>query len=326
MDLKSYAVLRKIANNSEMLEYVVSNKPVPIEILDKDMAGLIQDLHEPQAEMIVSDYRRYLRENTKVGIVREDKDEFAVDGEIDEPVIQSIELVHQVNREDVVTDLVTSVMSDMSQDRSVEVELVEIQKSAYDFANNVKSFAEDTHDEQPEEVVQSPEQVIESPVAKTPTADEAELERILNESPQPIPEVQPEQEVQPEVQPEQDVVAQPEAKVAENVSDADMDDLLNNAMAEQEVTEPEPEPVEESPVPEEDLSVAFVDQSLPGSDIELEEPMFEDPDAESEPADTTEAKPEQDPLENPFRKARDYLIQELRAHHIDERLPGLHIA
>ena len=121
MDLKSYAVFRKLTADSELLSYLVSGEPVPVHVLEQDLKDLLSGMHEEDVETIISDYPTFLQKHVQMGFQATGDNIFNVNGEIAEPVIEAIELLHEVKRDVVVEDLITNTISGLSGEREVRI-------------------------------------------------------------------------------------------------------------------------------------------------------------------------------------------------------------
>ena len=133
MDLKTFAVYQKLISNSTLLEYIVNNEDIPVNVVEDNMKELLEPLQHSESEALVNNYREYLRNTVKTSFTKKEENVFDVNGHIDDPVIESIELLHGVDREDVVRDVVSNVMGDLSSDRHVEIESVLLSEEADDF-------------------------------------------------------------------------------------------------------------------------------------------------------------------------------------------------
>ena len=133
MDLKTYAVYRKLTANSTLLEHLAKNEPVPIDVLEDDIQELIASLHNTQAEQLVTDYPRYLQEHVQLGTIKDGENQFTINGEIAEPVIQSIEIIHTIDRKDVVSNFITQTMMDLNGHREVKIENLSLSEAADSF-------------------------------------------------------------------------------------------------------------------------------------------------------------------------------------------------
>ena len=133
MDLKTFAVYRKLLSNSTLLEYIVNNENIPVNVVEENMKELLEPLQHSESEAIVNDYREHLRNTVKASFSKKEDNVFDVNGYIDDPVIESIELLHGVDREDVVRDMVSNVMGDLNSERHVEIEDVLLSEEADEF-------------------------------------------------------------------------------------------------------------------------------------------------------------------------------------------------
>lgn len=299
MDLKTYAVFRKLTANSNLLQYLVDNKPVPINVLENDMKDLIDALHEPNAEMVVNDYPKYLREHVRVGIQTVGKNEYDISGDVEEPLMQSIELLHHVKRDDVVKNLVTSVMSDLKGDRELSVTNIDISASADEFVamtaapvfNDTKSEHDESYDVPLTAVTEVPKDANDVIGAHMVTSDDIPNDTALKDVDVPITNP-----VTQEQRDHNDELARQAAEEA--LASADLD----------EINTPLPQSVIDEPVG----------------------PVFEAPASDAmtsdKVAEVANEENGQTNLENPFRQAYDYLVNQLKERNIDERLPGLHLA
>ena len=138
MDLKTYAVYRKLTANSTLLEHLVKNEPVPVDVLENDIQDLIVPLHNTQAEQLVTNYPQYLQEHVQLGTIKNGDNQFLINGEIAEPVIQSIELLHTIDRKDVVSNFITKTMMDLNGNREVKIENLSLSEAADNFLELTK--------------------------------------------------------------------------------------------------------------------------------------------------------------------------------------------
>lgn len=310
MDLKTYAVLRKLTANSELLQYVAANQPVPINILESDMQELIADLRSDNAESLVSDYEKYLRENVRFGLTQASDDTYEVSGDINDAVVDSIELVHGVDKRTMVSNLITGFMGDMRSDRVVEIEDLSLIEKVSDF------------------VAMTEKPVFGRPAQTVPVQPVQPAQTVPVQPAQPVQPVQPAQPVQlaQPVQPVQPV--QPEL----DGLDLDLDAVLaGNAPATSPEVMGEAEPVS---IPDEyDINnygdASFMDGKLPPTELPIEAPLFDIPDAGiasiDELLDNDDDELADETTENPFKVAYDYLVDQIKEYNLDDRLPGLHV-
>ena len=133
MDLKGFAVYQKLKSNSTLLEYIVKDELIPASVVEENMRELLEPLQHSESEALINDYRDYLRHTVKTNFSKREDNIFDVNGHIDDQVIESIELLHGVEREEVVRDVVTAVMGDLNSDRHVEIDNVLLSAEADDF-------------------------------------------------------------------------------------------------------------------------------------------------------------------------------------------------
>lgn len=307
MDLKTYAVFRKLNKNSDLLKYVVNHQAVPLDVLNNDMKDLLDDLHDADAECVVNDYQKYLQEHVQMNFVPDGKDQFDVNGEVAEPLMESIELVHHVDRKDVVHDLVVNVMNNLRGERDVKVDNIELAASAKAFVALTKQPVLDVDTDQQ-------------------TASESQTDEAT----------QTDSEDQMDAATQMNSEAQTDAAIQTDSEDQ-MDDATQMNSEDQQV--------EDASVT--DQNINYLKKPLPESNIQPEPPLFEEPD-DDVPEDIEDILPDgiedivpdnlpeqpveeaavetSEPQENPFKKAYDFLVDELRNRKIDERLPGLHLA
>lgn len=318
MDLKTYAVFRKLNKNSDLLKYVVNHQAVPLDVLNNDMKDLLDDLHDADAECVVNDYQKYLQEHVQMNFVPDGKDQFDVNGEVAEPLMESIELVHHVDRKDVVHDLVANVMNNLRGERDVKVDNIKLAASAKAFVALTKQPVLDVDtDQQTDDAAQ--------------TASESQTDE----------STQTDSEDQTDAATQMDSEAQTDAAIQMDSEDQTDDATQMNS---------EDQQVEDASVT--DQNINYLKKPLPESNIQPEPPLFEEPD-DDVPEDIEDILPEgiedivpedivpdnlpeqpveeaavetAEPQENLFRKAYDFLVDELKSRKIDERLPGLHLA
>lgn len=304
MNLKSYAVLRKLTANSEFLNYVVEDKPIPVNMLETELHDLLKDIKVDDVDLLINNYQKYLRDNVKLGFQQTQNNQFDVNGEIEDPIIETIELLHDVKPNDVVTNLVISVMSELSPDRDVKIDSIELKESTKKFVqmtekplfgNNDNHIANNDQDVEASNIEQSNNQenvesdnhINESTIQDTldnidniDALDNIDVDNVVQNA-ESIPAERSSDET-PEVEPEQDHV----------------NDVSDNA------NEPEYD---------------FAKESLPDTNIELSAPTFEEPNEE-------ELQQEAKSTVNAFKEAYDYLVSQIKEKNLDDRLPGLHLA
>lgn len=306
MDLKTYAVYRKLTANSTLLEHLAKNEPVPIDVLENDIQELIASLHNTQAEQLVTDYPQYLQENVRLGMIKEGTDQFVINGEIAEPVIQSIELLHTVNRKDVVSNFITKTMKDLNGHREVKIENLSLSEAADNFLELTKMpLFSDTQ-----------ETFITKDTTEIPTHSHVVTSEIFDVT-DPIEAIEP-------IEPFETTEAVIEASDMSFMDD--MPDFTTDITVETDASEAVNTDAETTP----DLS--FMNDELPPSNVELEPPMFESADDDVLDDDVLDGNVGEDIVDDKtsessvFKAAYDYLVDEIKSHGLDKRLPNLHLA
>ena len=186
MNLKHFAVLQKLQGKSNLLEYLVENKDVPIVELEKAFGSLLEKETSTVAEEVVSDYKTYLQKNTQLGIVTVSDNEFTVTGGVDNQLVEAIQLLTGDTKEDIVDNLVATVMSEIRGSKELTVSNVEI--SDEDIVTTVKHVIDDaeyaiSHADFAEEIpVEKPVGEVEQSVA------EISFDDILRQDEPTIPE------------------------------------------------------------------------------------------------------------------------------------------
>lgn len=326
MDLKTYAVFRKLNKNSDLLKYVVNHQAVPLDVLNNDMKDLLDNLHDADAECVVNDYQKYLQEHVQMNFVPDGKNQFNVNGEVAEPLMESIELLHHVDRKDVVHDLVANVMDNLRGERDVKVDNIKLAASAKAFVALTKQ-----------------------PVFGTSESNTAHQ---TDDATQTASESQTDAVTQMDSETQTDAITQMN-------SETQTDAVTQTDSEDQPVQQVETSKQEVEDASVTDQNINYLKKPLPESNIHPEAPLFEEPDdvvpeniEDIIPEDIEDIVPEDipsgiedvapdnlpeqpveeaavetaEPQENPFRKAYKFLVDEIKNRKIDERLPGLHLA
>lgn len=296
MNLKSYAVLRKLTANSEFLNYVVQDKPIPVNMLETELHDLLKDIKVDDVDLLINNYQKYLRDNVKLGFQQKENNQFDVNGEIEDPIIETIEILHNVKPNDVVTNLVTSVMSELSPDRDIKIDSVELLESTKKFVQMTEQpFSFVKNDNQEDTNSKSEESTISNGQEK----DHTEYSNIEDEK-------------------QTDAL---DNDINEHLDDIDVDDVLDNAESIPTDEIPETAPVSQEPMQEhvKEPEYDFANESLPDTHITLSAPVFEEPDEQ-------ELQKEAKSTVNAFKEAYDYLVSQIKEKNLDTRLPGLHLA
>ena len=320
MDLKTYAVFRKLNKNSDLLKYVVNHQAVPLDVLNNDMKDLLDNLHDADAECVVNDYQKYLQEHVQMNFVPDGKDQFNVNGEVAEPLMESIELLHHVDRKDVVHDLVANVMDNLRGERDVKVDHIKLAASAKAFVALTKQPVLDVDtDQQTDAATQMNSE------AQTDAAIQINSEMQTDAAIQMNSEMQTDDATQMNSEDQQVETAKQEVEDA-SVTDQNIN-YLKKPLPESNI-QPEPplfeEPDDDVPEDIEDILPEGIEDIVP-EDVGIEDVGTDDlPEQHVEEA----VEPQDDPFKKAyaFKKAYDFLVSELKNRKIDDRLPGLHLA
>ena len=208
MNLKHFAVLQKLQGKSNLLEYLVENKDVPIVELEKAFGSLLEKETSTVAEEVVSDYKTYLQKNTQLGIVTVSDNEFTVTGGVDNRLVEAIQLLTGDTKEDIVDNLVATVMSEIRGSKELTVSNVEI--SDEDIVATVKHVIDDA----------------EYAISHAEFAEETPVEKPIGEVEQSVAEISFD-----------DILRQDEPAIPEHV-EIDMDELDDNIQHHVEEHEP----------------------------------------------------------------------------------------
>lgn len=308
MDLKTYAVFKKLTANSELLKYLMSNEPVPIHVLENDLQDLLVNLHEDDATLVVDDYQQYLQDHVKFGLKKEDKNRYEVNGEIADPVIESIELLHNINREAIVSDFITSTMQEFNGERTITIEELELRKSVDDFVG----------------------MTVNPIFGPNPSVSNSQPDGISV----PTAVTQPKIDTHEQIGDVQETIQQPIYEEVSSITgdtsipDIDLsfldetlpDSAIGATMIDDPVFEtPDTEMLDGSPYGSDGWN------ELGQSSQEPQEPQ--EPQEQHEPLEQHELEVGQESLdENPFKQAYDYVVNSIKERGIDNRLPGLHLA
>ena len=307
MDLKTFAVYQKLISNSTLLEYIVNNEDIPVNVVEDNMKELLEPLQHSESEALVNDYREHLRNTVKTSFSKKEDNVFDVNGHIDDPVIESIELLHGVDREDVVRDVVSSVMGDLNSDRHVEIENVLLSEEADDFLRMATKplFSSDisqTIDVEPDEAIDhlldevlSSEDIVKDDAVEEDVVQDIELE---------------------------------EEEVVHDIDPSDLEDIesLEVPLRDLDVTSHYDDDVIDETV-EDVIEEAVEDtiEDVPVEDI-IDDVPVEDTYEEPYEEEAYEAPAEQEEIQaHAFKQAYDFLIGQLHEKGLVDKLPGLHV-
>ena len=117
MDLREYAISQKIQGKSDLLNYVVNNKDVPVDVLETSFRDLLTEQTDAHVADISNDYIKYLKERVKVGIIPLGDHKFEVSGDISDNELEAIELKAKnlkIARTELIRNLVVKHIDDFN--------------------------------------------------------------------------------------------------------------------------------------------------------------------------------------------------------------------
>ena len=97
MDLKTYATLQKLKNNSDLLEHVMSNKTLSITDVSEYFKPLLDSQKNDDVSLLVEDYPNYLAKIMKLRYKQIGNDKFEVSGEINDRLLETIRILSNDN-------------------------------------------------------------------------------------------------------------------------------------------------------------------------------------------------------------------------------------
>ena len=120
MNFKSYAISRKLKNNSDLIKYL-NEGVVPVEVIEKEFSEVFDLYKDDEAELLSDDYKEYLRKHVPVSFIPNSKG-LDVTGNISDNVLEIIDNIHGVDKNEVVSGLVEDVVETVSPNRRFKVE------------------------------------------------------------------------------------------------------------------------------------------------------------------------------------------------------------
>ena len=103
MDLKTYAVHRKLEQGDDLLPYVVDGTPVPIPVVESCFGSFIEGMEDKRAERLLTNYPKMLSEDVPVVTLRnEETGGYEISGDIPDRMVEAIECVYKVDPEEIV--------------------------------------------------------------------------------------------------------------------------------------------------------------------------------------------------------------------------------
>lgn len=143
MDLKTYAVSQKITNGSNLLDYVVKGESVPLDVVESSFVELLESFDDEQARTLISNYQEYLNKSVPLGIVSLGDHQFKVDGHVSQGVLDAVKLLHNIEPEQVVNDVIEYTFTNLQSGHPIKIEslqLVESSKQVVDQIKNIPSI------------------------------------------------------------------------------------------------------------------------------------------------------------------------------------------
>lgn len=129
MDLREYAISQKIQGKSDLLNYVVNNKDVPVDVLETSFSDLLTEQTDAQVADISNDYIKYLKERVKVGIIPLGDHKFEVSGDISDNELEAIELLTGDDKDTVVKRLLDNVLNELRGHNDLDISEIEFSES-----------------------------------------------------------------------------------------------------------------------------------------------------------------------------------------------------
>ena len=304
MNLKHFAVLQKLNGTSNLLQYVIENKDVPVEELEKAFGFLLDNETSNVVDEVVTNYKKYLQKHTQLGIVNLTETDFEVTGHIDNNLLETIVLLTGERQEDIVHDLVAAVMSEIRGSKNIKIDNLDISDDELETA--VKTVLTNTENEIVRSVSETSEPEIEH--AETPVIDDID-------DAQEVPEFNDAQEI-PEFSDVETVDSNDNS-----LEDFDVDALDLDLDGDNEQNSDEQDGDNEQ-VLETDHEIGDVEKSI--TPISFDSIIDEDDANESNDVETEN----NEELVNHYREAvqrvYDFVVKELQARDLDKRL-NLHL-
>lgn len=129
MDLREYAISQKIQGKSDLLNYVVNNKDVPVDVLETSFRDLLTEQTDAHVADISNDYIKYLKELVKVGIIPLGDHKFEVSGDISDNELEVIELLTGDDKDTVVKRLLDNVLNELRGHKDLDISEIEFSES-----------------------------------------------------------------------------------------------------------------------------------------------------------------------------------------------------
>lgn len=106
MDLKTFAVHRKLEADSPLLKYVMDGEAIPIPVVAENFREYLEPLTDRTATRLIEDYAGLIGDEIPVTTQRMEDGGYEISGEIPDRLVEAIQLVHSVTPEEIVSALV----------------------------------------------------------------------------------------------------------------------------------------------------------------------------------------------------------------------------
>lgn len=107
MDLKTYAVHRKLRYDDNLLSYVVNGEPIPVSVIEASFQGFIAPIEDKKSEKLIENYKEMLASEVPVVVSKNhETGGYEVTGDIPDTLVDAIMTVHHITQDDVVSALV----------------------------------------------------------------------------------------------------------------------------------------------------------------------------------------------------------------------------
>lgn len=136
MNFKSYAISRKLKNNSDLIKYL-NEGTIPVEVIEKEFSEVFALYKDEEAELLSEDYREYLRKHVPVSFIPTSKG-LDVKGNISDNVLNIINDVHGVEKYEVVSTVVHDVVETVSPNRKFNVSNVLFSEELNELTDRLK--------------------------------------------------------------------------------------------------------------------------------------------------------------------------------------------
>ena len=294
MDLKQFATLQKIQGKSELLRYVMSHDDVPVSEIEKAFGSLIVNEESPVVDAVFDDYGAFLQKQTRLGVVPLAHNTFEVSGDIDTNLVDTIGLLSGDSQEDIVNNLVFTVMSEIRGSSDLEISDIQITNTGLDSAVN--------------KVLTKAEEALERFKSGDFTLDDLNNENVNFDKLEKSNDDELEEFNDDEL---------------EDLNDDELEELNDDELEELNDDELE-EPADNMGEAEKELAVIDFDSLNDSVDFggapEVGNDDSEHVESDIEPEVPTDSVNEQQPTAQVIQKIYDKVVDELRARDLDKRL------